>query len=32
MKINSILVDNTTVDQVYEYIYSDKQFAIRGKP
>jgi hypothetical protein len=32
IKIKSIFVDNVTVDQVYEYIYSDKQFTLRGKP
>ena len=31
IKIKSIFVDNVTVDQVYEYIYSDKPFTLRGK-
>jgi|688.fasta_scaffold461136_2 hypothetical protein len=31
-KINTIFVDNIGIDQVYEYIYSDKPFTIRGKP
>ena len=31
-KINQIFVDNVTIDQVYDVIYSDKQFSLRGKP
>lgn len=32
IKIKSIFVDNITIDLVYEYIYSDKPFTLRGKP
>lgn len=31
-KIKSAFVDNITVDQVYDLIYSDKPFTLRGKP
>jgi len=31
-KIRTIFIDNIGIDQVYEYIYSDKQFTLRGKP
>ena len=32
LKISSIVVENVTIDQVYDVIYSDKPFTLRGKP
>lgn len=31
IKIKDIFVNNITVDQVYEFIYSDKPFTVLGK-
>ena len=31
-KVTSIFVDNVTVEQVYEFIYNDKPFTLKGKP
>lgn len=30
--IKTIHIDNVTVDQVYDFIYSDKPFTLKGKP
>lgn len=31
-KVSEVFIDSITIDQVYDVIYSDKPFTLRGKP